>query len=110
MDIHNEPPDVVDGPDPAYTEFTISVVQAIQAECRCGYKVVGTQEQAVDDVRQHIAIWHQARHNPELTCHTGHGEAHIYRDGKQEFKSLCVRPKGHDGKHWTPGWTGGFEW
>ena len=108
----SEPPaDIVEGSDPVYAEFTLAVVQAVQGECACGYKMVGTQEVVTADLRQHIALWHQASRNPELTCHAGYEVDRLdFRTKVTIYNSWCVRPKGHEGKHWTPSAGGGMEW
>lgn len=88
----DEPTDAVKGPDPAYEELKIEAVTAYVATCRCGISVMyGSQERAVESIREHIEMAHPAWYNLSIRCNAsspfpvGH------------FR--CGRAKGHAGDH-----------
>lgn len=102
MTTAERPDDVVDGPDPV---FRLNVHQRIERlivqRCPCGYEVVRLRpEDTLTAMAEHLLFGHPAWRNPEIAC-----QAREMSDDR-----WCVRPKGHDGDHWTPSFNGGFGW
>lgn len=95
-------PDDVDmwAGDPAFKP-TVEVRPAHVAICQCGWAEAYVDLDLAEHRRdQHHRFAHPAHRNPELTCHA----IQASHDG------WCVRPKGHEGQHWTPSFFGGIWW
>lgn len=99
-----EPGDRVGGPDPR-AATTVRQELAYVGRCQfpgCEYLVAGlTIAEVQGHITQHASLAHPAVRNPELTCQ----EAPPW-----DHERWCVRPKGHDGEHWTPSFGGGRWW
>lgn len=93
------PADVIEGPVPG-ARLDATTVQAVRLTCSmCGWSGVFAASDA-DDARQHLTLAHPARRDPAVTC-------------QQTWvtSGWCLRPKGHDGDHWTPSWAAeGVSW
>lgn len=90
-----EPEDVVTGIDPWATlvELEETVTRYF---CRCTFNTYDEHKMA-----QHRLFAHPAHRNAALTCHAA---------PMWDHERWCLRPKDHDGDHWTPSFNGGKWW
>jgi hypothetical protein len=87
------PADIVSGSEPGITFDQTTIPAWVCSAC-------GAVSTAVDG-GNHGELAHPARRNPALTCHAA---------PMWDHERWCIRPKGHDGDHWTPSHGGGRWW
>lgn len=102
------PADQVVGGDPTVIVditggFTPQTGFVYVARCRCctWADAFLDEAKARADAAGHHTFGHPAWRNPELTCQATPNGDH---------ERWCVRPKGHEGSHWTPTGSDGVEW
>lgn len=93
------PDDRVEGPDPAFDRIAETIL-AYRLTCKCGWSIL-CEFPTSNEMENHSRWAHPAYRNPELGCHA----APVF-----DHDRWCVRPKNHEGDHWTPSVGGGFRW
>lgn len=84
-----EPADVVHGPDPAVSMQPVGTTTVYECTA-CGWQCTKLEDAMLPD--RHLLFGHPAGRNPGITCM----ESPMWSD------RICCRPKGHQGRHWSP--------
>jgi hypothetical protein len=93
--------DAIDGADPG-VGYIGAEVTAYRLTCDCGVSLLHvSRADAIEAWEEHHRFGHPAYRNPAIACQA----TPIY-----DHERWCIRPKDHEGPHWTPSYAPAGSW